>query len=552
MNYGFVIDNRKCIGCHACTVACKSEHQVPLGVNRTWVKYIEKGVFPDTRRNFTVMRCNHCEEAPCVEICPVGALFFREDGIVDFNQERCIGCKSCTQACPYNAIYINPETETAAKCNYCAHRIDVGMRPACVNVCPQEAIISGDMDDPHSEITKLITTQSVQARKVEKNTVPKLYYINGDAAALNPLAAPPQAFMIQTSQAAGVGHYAKYAKKRINENPPIVLDGEKAPYENERPEDYGVTIPHGGDASKMEKYAWNVVKENARRTLDAPQKGILWGWELPAYLWSKSVASGLFFFTALGTILNLLNATSALFSGITSLIFVALTAAFLIKDLDRPDRFHYVILRPQNSSWLVRGGNIMTLFGVFVTVYLAALFLKMNDIATYAAWAGAILAVPFAGYTAFLLAQAKGRDFWQSPVLPLHMVTHGVVAGAGALAILGLVVEMNSIMSGIISTALVIGILVDWAILFAELAIPHPTLDSKMASKMILKGHFSSQFWFWSVLIGGVVPMALLLFGAMIGLPVSVILPATGVMVLIGVYVTEHIWVRAPQLIPLS
>src|SRR5437773_66680 len=91
--FGFVIDNRKCIGCHACTVACKSEHQVPVGVDRTWVKYIEKGTFPNSRRFFSVMRCNHCEHAPCVTICPVTALYRRDDGVVDFNPARCIRCK---------------------------------------------------------------------------------------------------------------------------------------------------------------------------------------------------------------------------------------------------------------------------------------------------------------------------------------------------------------------------------------------------------------------------------------------------------------------------
>jgi Fe-S-cluster-containing dehydrogenase component len=90
--YGFVIDQSSCIGCHACTVACKTEHQVPLGVNRTWVKYVEKGSWPDTRRYFSVMRCNHCVDAPCVGICPTRALFIRSDGIVDFDTSRCIGC----------------------------------------------------------------------------------------------------------------------------------------------------------------------------------------------------------------------------------------------------------------------------------------------------------------------------------------------------------------------------------------------------------------------------------------------------------------------------
>ena len=86
MEYGFLIDHRKCIGCHACTVACKSENEVPVGDFRTWVKYVEKGVFPDTRRFFTVLRCNHCDAAPCVSICPVNALHKRQDKIVDLDK----------------------------------------------------------------------------------------------------------------------------------------------------------------------------------------------------------------------------------------------------------------------------------------------------------------------------------------------------------------------------------------------------------------------------------------------------------------------------------
>ncbi len=150
VRYGFVIDQRKCIGCHACTVACKEENQVPLGVVPHLGEVLEKGDFPDTRRYFTVLRCNHCDDAPCVTICPTVALYRRPDGIVDFDGERCIGCKSCMQACPYDALYIDPETNTAAKCNYCAHRVEVGLEPACVVVCPEQAIIAGDLDDPRT------------------------------------------------------------------------------------------------------------------------------------------------------------------------------------------------------------------------------------------------------------------------------------------------------------------------------------------------------------------------------------------------------------------
>ena len=186
MRYGFVIDHNRCIGCHACTVACKEEHDVPIGVYRTWVKYIEKGEFPDSKRSFGVLRCNHCDNAPCVEICPTIALYTRPDGIVDFDGSRCIGCKSCMQACPYDALYIDPRTQTAAKCNFCAHRVDVGLEPACVIVCPVQAIIAGDLDDPDSKIGGMVRRENLTTRKPEKGTMPKLFYAGIDEDLLRP------------------------------------------------------------------------------------------------------------------------------------------------------------------------------------------------------------------------------------------------------------------------------------------------------------------------------------------------------------------------------
>ena len=136
MLWGKLIDHDRCIGCHACSVACKAENDVPLGVFRTWVKTVEKGAGTAAKRHFGVMRCNQCENAPCVEICPTAAMFRRPDGIVDFDSTICIGCKGCIQACPYDAIYLDPTTQTAAKCNFCAHRVEVGLEPACVSACP--------------------------------------------------------------------------------------------------------------------------------------------------------------------------------------------------------------------------------------------------------------------------------------------------------------------------------------------------------------------------------------------------------------------------------
>src|SRR5574341_719276 len=196
-NYGFVIDNRSCIGCHACSTACKSENEVPLSVNRTWVKYVEAGAYPDTRRHFQVTRCNHCDNPPCVRICPTQAMYQRADGIVEFDNSLCIGCKACMQACPYDAIYVDPNNNTAAKCHFCAHRVDLALEPACVVVCPTHSIIAGDMDDPHSEISRVLAQNKVTVRKPEQGTAPKLFYIDGADVVLHPTAVEraPETFM---------------------------------------------------------------------------------------------------------------------------------------------------------------------------------------------------------------------------------------------------------------------------------------------------------------------------------------------------------------------
>ncbi|MDQ7053239.1 MAG: NrfD/PsrC family molybdoenzyme membrane anchor subunit [candidate division KSB1 bacterium] len=554
MNFGFVIDNRKCIGCHACTVACKAEHDVPLGVNRTWVKYIEKGEFPNTRRLFSVMRCNHCEDAPCVDICPVAALYTRPDGIVDFDNQRCIGCKSCMQACPYDALYIDPESHTAAKCNYCAHRIDIGLEPACVNVCPEHAIISGDLDDPTSEIAQLIAREQVQARKVEKGTKPKLFYIDGDAASLVPGMAPPSTNYIQTEQTSGVGHFVKFAEQRLQEADPQKmaqqLAGNGSQVSAGSPEDYGVKVPEmaTGGSSALNK-AWAVVREQARRVYDAPSKGILWGWEVSSYVWTKAIAAGTFMLIAFDNRFNFASFSDQAqwASWAISLIFLALTGLLLIKDLDQPKRFLYVLLRPQWNSWLVRGGYFITLFGGVVTLWGLAHWQTIGWLQVATEWLGLALGVMVAVYTAFLFAQAKGRDFWQTPTLPLHMLVNALLAGEAVLAILNLLgpVEDGFLFMSM-PIAMIFTLLANLAILAAEIFITHPTSDARLAVEMIIKGRFAGLFYVGVLLVGNLIPLAMLLLG------LTGLMPVIGALILIGLYCTEHIWVRAPQYVPLA
>lgn len=181
--YGMLIDVRKCIGCQSCTVACKAEHDVPTGVNRCHVEYVEKGVYPDVDRSFLPRLCNHCSVPQCVSVCPTGATYKRpEDGIVIIDSGVCIGCKYCVQACPYDARFLNPHTGFADKCDFCIHRVSKGIAPACVETCIGGARIFGDLSDHDSAISKMVASNPVTVLRREMGTMPNVYYIGADYA----------------------------------------------------------------------------------------------------------------------------------------------------------------------------------------------------------------------------------------------------------------------------------------------------------------------------------------------------------------------------------
>ncbi len=181
--YGMLIDARKCIGCHGCSVACKAEFDVPLGHTRSWVEYIEKGDYPNVSRSFLPRLCNHCEEPSCVDVCPTNATYKRDqDGIVVVDPEVCIGCKYCIQACPYDARFLNPVTGAADKCDFCQHRVKNGVAPACVETCIGRARIFGDLNDPNSEIAQVMASNPVSVLRPGQGTEPNVYYIAADHA----------------------------------------------------------------------------------------------------------------------------------------------------------------------------------------------------------------------------------------------------------------------------------------------------------------------------------------------------------------------------------
>ena len=161
-HYAMAIDLERCTGCHACSVACKAEHHVPLGRFRTKVYYYDEGTYPDVRRFFLPVVCMQCAEAPCLKACPTQSIERGEDGIVRINAETCNGNGRCEEACPYGAIYVDPLRHAADKCDFCSNRLRAGMAPACVETCPSEALVFGDLNDDESRISKFKTRHAAE------------------------------------------------------------------------------------------------------------------------------------------------------------------------------------------------------------------------------------------------------------------------------------------------------------------------------------------------------------------------------------------------------
>lgn len=505
MQYGFVIDQRRCIGCHACTVACKSENEVPLGDFRTWVKYTEIGSFPQVRRHFAVLRCNQCTSAPCVTICPVTALDKQPNGIVDLDKDICIGCKSCMQACPYDALYLNEDTGGAEKCHFCAHRVEVGLKPACEVVCPETAIISGDFHDPNSQVSQLVReVPGAQVRRPEQGTGPNVWYLGADDVSLQPGTAQESDSWIWSD--------------RRQPPPPLPV----------------------GEAQRFQR-------ADARVVLDVDHK-VLWGWKVAAYLVTKGLAAGAALWAPFVAFMPASGFWRDYWPELLALLFTTVTTALLVLDLKRPQKFLSLLLRPNTRSWLVRGAWVLIAFSSLTAAIVLARLLGLHGFADGLRWTNLVFGSMAAAYTAFLFAQCEGRDLWQNTrVLLPHLMVQALLLGAAAL--------LPFMPAAKLAVALLVLALGHHGLCLLERFGRHHSDNARMAAVLLptvpaWRGARTGAFRLGLSLstAAALLAMLLVLTGMAHWLPLSV----CGVAIGFGLYLYEHAYVRAGQLPPLS
>jgi len=503
MQLGFVIDHSRCIGCHACTVACKQENEVPLGKFRTWVKYVETGSFPQVKRSFAVLRCNQCTNAPCVEICPVSALEKRRDGIVDVDPDACIGCKACMQGCPYDALYLNEDTGTAEKCHFCAHRTERGLAPACAIVCPTEAIVPGDFDDPRSVVSTLKREHGLKARKVEAGTGPNVFYREVNDAAIDPLLTNTSGGYLWAQQIRG---------------------------------------------PQLDAQSFEALERKAQaRTVYDVAHAPLWGWKITAYLFAKSLAAGIFLMGVAWRSAETVTATSLAF------FFLAVTLVVLVADLKRPERFLYILLRPNWRSWLAKGSFILLGYSVLLSVLLALAIAGARPPQALE-WGllgvTSVLAVSSAAYTGFLFRQAKGRVLWMRRAYPLELVVQAGVGGGAALLLLAAAKGEAASDVGALRWAFLAAVVAHLVFALAAGAeAPRGREEEyRRALDLVKRGPWAKRHLGLGIGVGHGIPLALI-----VALPGSApALAAAALLALLGLWIEKDVLVRAGQAMPIS
>jgi ferredoxin/Ni/Fe-hydrogenase subunit HybB-like protein len=446
----------------------------------------------------------------------VHALEKRPDGIVDVDPGRCIGCKSCLQGCPYDALYINDDTGTAQKCHFCAHRVERGLAPACAVVCPTEAIVPGDFDDPASVVSGLRADGGMDVRKPEAGTGPNVFYRDVSPAGIDPL----------TTHSGG-GHIWADRHPSAALAPALVRELE--------------------------------ARAEARTVYDVAHPAP-WGPRVSAYLFTKSLAAGLFL-AALPLLFSLPRvgvATAPVWAwaGGLSLVFLAITAVLLIADLKRPERFWYILRYANWTSWLARGSVILGAYGGLLALATGAGLAgaALSAGATLAlAGVGALAAVLTAIYTAWLFRQARGRVLWMRHGMAWSLFVHACVAGAAGMLLVApwtaLADAAIPTLRVVLAASLTVHLLT--TVLFEHRGAPaRRESEFHVAARLITHGPFAVRHWAGGVALGIAAPLVMLLLPS--GSVGAAGQAAAALAALAGLFIEQDNLVRAGQALPIS
>jgi len=427
-------------------------------------------------------------------------------------------------ACPYDAIFINPEDHSAEKCNFCAHRIDMGLEPACVVVCPTQAILVGDMNDADSYVAQIINREAVTVRRPEKETLPKLFYKGAHQATLDPLAArrPEGGLFMWSEQQESSAH---------------VVSGN----------------PTYNNSSAAALLSYDVAHS------------IPWDWRVSLYTWTKGIASGVYLVASLLVLFGLLSPKNSIWlwaAPVVSGSFLAVTGGLLLWDLEHPERFYLIFTRPQWRSWLVKGAFILAGYTLVLAIHFFASWAGSTTLQSRLMIAGIPLSILTAIYTAYLFAQAKARDMWQNPLLPPHLFVQALLLGSAVLSLVVVFYEgtvASDEVSGMIGFMrkdflallwiLAVSSLLHLLMVWGEVSLTHPTAHARLAIWEMVRGRYRNDFWMGTLLslLGGLVPW-LAIFGV-VNISVGV---AGAPMALIGLMLYENAYVQAGQSVPLA
>jgi formate-dependent nitrite reductase membrane component NrfD len=412
-------------------------------------------------------------------------------------------------ACPYDQLFIDPNTRTAEKCNFCANRVENDLLPACVSVCPTECRIFGDLDDPTSAVARIAADAAAEVRKPEKGTAPKVFYLGAVESVLQPEAA--------------VRPFT-YKEGQVRLRP------------------LGSPSP---DASRP---------GDARVDYDTPHVKP-WGIDMALYLLTKGVSTGAMLLSAVLWLLGDRSALSTLAGPAISLLFIIATAVILVVDLERPERFYYILIRPNWRSWMVWGTYFLIGHGAIATLWIAASWLGFAGVLDALAWPAIAIAVLATCYTGFLFAQGLARDLWLGPQSTVALLAQAVAEGAATLLLtarLGSMMAIGGDSTRTLVWALGGGIAAHLAFIVVEnLVLRSATRHHALAVSAIRRGPFALQFWGGALASGAMA----LLFVAGAGtrvVPPGGMLIAGAVCALVSSFAWEWVWVEAGQSVPLS